>query len=119
MDDQPAILDQSVLDELNDSIGGDPAFIADLVATYLAEAPGHMAAMRAAADAGDSAAIVPAAHTLKSSSASLGAMRLAAIARDIELAGRQGETEGLAERVAAAEETWHATQAELKRAGLA
>ena len=40
---------------------------------------------------GDAAAIVRPAHTLKSSSAALGALRLAQIAREIEMAGRAGD----------------------------
>jgi HPt (histidine-containing phosphotransfer) domain-containing protein len=114
-----AVLDQAVLDELLASVGGDESFIADLAATYLAEGPADLDAMQAAAEAGDSAAIVRPAHTLKSSSASLGAMRLSQIAREIEFAGREGETAGLQARVASAREAWVQTVAEMKKAGLA
>jgi HPt (histidine-containing phosphotransfer) domain-containing protein len=119
MTDETPVLDRSVLDELRDSVGGDELFIADLAATYLAEGPGHLAAMQAAAAAGDAAAIVRPAHTLKSSSAALGAMRLSELAREIEFAGRNGEVADLASRVATASSTWAATVEEMKRAGLA
>jgi len=116
--DEAPILDQSVVDELRDSVGGDEEFIADLVSTYVSEGSGHFAAMQAAADEGDAAAIVRPAHTLKSSSAALGAMRLSAIARDIEMAGRAGTTEGLSERVTEARQAWDDTLKEMAGAGL-
>ena len=91
MTDEDPVLDPVVLDELRESVGNDEEFISDLVATYISEGDEHLAAMEAAAEAGDAAAIVRPAHTLKSSSAALGAMRLAQIARDIEMAGRSGD----------------------------
>ena len=118
MTDEAPLLDPAVLDELRDSVGGDEEFIADLVATYVNEGSGHLSEMRAAADAGDAAAIVRPAHTLKSSSAALGAMRLSQIARDIEFAGREGATDGLGERVAAASSAWDETMAAMAAAGL-
>lgn len=117
-DDMP-ILDQATIAELRESVGGDEAFIADLVATYLSEGPDNLEQMRAAAQIGDADAIVRPAHTLKSSSASLGALRLAQIAREIELSGRTNQATGLVERVAAAQEAWQATVDAIKQAGLA
>lgn len=118
MTDDAPVLDRSVVDELRDSVGGDEEFIADLVSTYVSEGDSHFAAMQAAADASDAASIVRPAHTLKSSSAALGAMRLAAIAREIEMAGRDGVADGLAERVAAARDAWDETLREMAGAGL-
>ena len=96
MTDQAAVLDPAVLDELRESVGNDEAFIADLVATYVSEGGEHLDAMEQAARIGDAGAIVRPAHTLKSSSAALGAMRLAQIAREIEMAGRSDDATGLA-----------------------
>ena len=76
------------------------SFIADLVATYVGggrRPPGGDGA--GGARPATPAAIVRPAHTLKSSSAALGAMRLAQIAREIEMAGRAGD-DGLASRSA-------------------
>ena len=117
MTDEAPVLDRSVVDELRDSVGGDEEFISDLVSTYVNEGSGHFAAMQAAADAG-AAAIVRPAHTLKSSSAALGAMRLSAIARDIEMAGRDGAADGLKERVRQARQAWDDTLEEMAGAGL-
>jgi HPt (histidine-containing phosphotransfer) domain-containing protein len=116
--DEAPVLDRAVVDELRESIGDDEAFMADLVATYVSEGDDHLAAMAAAAAVGDAGAIVRPAHTLKSSSAALGAMRLAQIAREIEMAGRSDDASGLAERVAEARATWDETLREMAAAGL-
>lgn len=119
MTDEQALLDRDVIGELRDSVGGDDEFVRELIATYLAEGPDHLAQMASAAAASDAAAIIRPAHTLKSSSASLGAMRLAAVAREIEFCGRAGDTDGLGSRVTAAHDVWEATVSEIRRAGLA
>lgn len=85
-----AILDESVLDQLLASVEGDRAFVDDLVAAYLADSEAHVEAARQAVAAGDADALVRPAHTLKSSSATVGALRLSATARELEMAGRAG-----------------------------
>jgi two-component system sensor histidine kinase/response regulator len=117
MTDQQPILDQQVIDELRASVGGDDAFVADLAATYVAEGTQQMAEIEAAAAAMDTEAIVRPAHSLKSSSASLGAARMSQLAREIELCGREGRTEGLADLVAAARAAWDETLTELRARG--
>lgn len=107
--DGAPILDHAVLNELRDATGGDEAFIVDLVETYVSEGAVNLEGMIAAAEASDPAAIVRPAHTLKSSSASLGAMRLADICRGIEEAGRTDRADGLADDVELARTTWQQT----------
>lgn len=116
-DDTP-ILDDAVLAELRDSTGGDEEFVRELVDAYVGEATGYLEAMTSAAAADDAAAIVRPAHTLKSSSATMGAMRLSAICRGIEEAGRAGRAGGLAGDVEAAHAAWAATLEALATAGL-
>jgi HPt (histidine-containing phosphotransfer) domain-containing protein len=116
--DGSPILDDVVLDELRAATGGDEEFIVDLVETYVEEGAVNLDEMVAAAAASDPAAIVRPAHTLKSSSASLGAMRLSAIARAIEEAGRAGSADGLADDVALARSAWTATLEAMAAAGL-
>lgn len=119
MTDDLAVLDSSVLDELLASVDGDEAFIRDLVETYLAEGPQHMEQIAAAAGRADAEAIIRPAHTLKSSSAALGAARLSAISKQIEFAGREGRVVDLASLADEAQAAWTATVAALKEAGLA
>lgn len=116
--DEAAILDQAVIAELRESTGDDDEFVRELVEAYLSEATGYLEAMKAAAAAGDAAAIVRPAHTLKSSSATMGAMRLAGICRGLEEAGRAGRTEGFAQDVERAHAVWAETVEALKAAGL-
>lgn len=87
--DQP-ILDAGVLAELAESVGGDREFVVDLVETYLLDGATQLADIEAAFAARDAELIVRPAHTLKSSSATVGAMEVASLAREIELAGRSG-----------------------------
>jgi HPt (histidine-containing phosphotransfer) domain-containing protein len=84
------VLDESVLTEVLETTGNDIGFVRELIETYLADTPILLEAMTAAADADDADALVRPAHTLKSSSATVGAMRLSAIARELEMAGRSG-----------------------------
>jgi HPt (histidine-containing phosphotransfer) domain-containing protein len=104
------LVDEGVLAELLASTGDDPAFVRELVETYLAETPEQLEAMTAAIDADDAAALVRPAHTLKSSSATLGAMRLSALGRELEMAGRAGSLpSNVRELLNAAAETWAGT----------
>lgn len=73
-----------------ESTGDDIGFVRELVETYLADTPAQLAAMAEAVEADDAAALVRPAHTLKSSSATVGAMRLSSVARELEMAGRSG-----------------------------
>ena len=117
IDDLP-ILDDAVIAELRESTGGEDDFVRELVEAYVSEATGYLEAMTAAAGAANPSAIVLPAHTLKSSSATLGAMRLASISRGIEEAGRAGRTDDLAVDVERARATWAETLEALTAAGL-
>ena len=86
---EPA-LDTNVLGELVSSVGDDRGFVVDLAQTFLTDAADLVGAIEGATAAADVETLVRAAHTLKSSSATLGCLHLAAIARGIELAGREG-----------------------------
>ena len=110
-----ATLDPVVIDELLTSVGGDHAFVAELIDAYLTDAPIQLGEIDAAAAAGDAAAMVRPAHTLKSSSATLGLQRLAAAARELEMAGRSGALDAsVGEAVATVHADWDAGTAALR-----
>lgn len=91
MDESDApVLDAGVLSELNGSVGGDREFVLELIRAFLSDGTEQVEAVDAAVAAGDEEALVRPAHTLKSSSATLGASRLSAVARALEMAGRSG-----------------------------
>ena len=116
--DGAPVLDKGVLAELRASVGDDDDFIRELVETYVTEGTANMDELLAAAAAGDAAAIVRPAHSLKSTSASLGAMRLSAICRSIEEAGREGRTDSLAQDAELARAAWAETLAAFTASGL-
>jgi HPt (histidine-containing phosphotransfer) domain-containing protein len=89
-DAEKLVLDESVLTDLKATTGDDPAFVRDLVETYLADAPVQLEGIDAAIAADDAEALIRPAHTLKSSSATVGAMRLAEVSRTLEMTGRSG-----------------------------
>ena len=109
-------LDKGAMTQLLEMVGDDPEFVSDLVDTYLADAPGLLAAMRAAAEAASSEGLVRPAHTLKGNSRSIGATVLAEICRGLEEAGRTGSMNGTAEDVAAAEAEYQRVVAALASA---
>jgi len=79
------VLDESALEELYAVIGADASRI---VTVFLEDAPHLLAQLERAALAPDFAALREASHSLKSSSANLGAMALSAAAKRIELGAR-------------------------------
>lgn len=80
----PAI-DLAIFRELQDSAG--PEFVAELVDTFLEEAPLMLAELRGAKAASKADSFRRAAHSLKSNSQTFGAMALGALARELELKG--------------------------------
>ena len=84
MADAPPI-DNAMFIELQESAGAD--FVAELVDTFLEEAPRMLAELRATATTGRPDAFRRAAHSLKSNSNTFGALTLCAMARELELSG--------------------------------
>ncbi len=107
----PAI-DTGVVDDLREIMGAE---FASLVTVFLDDAPRAIAKLAASAAAGDTAAMAAPAHTLKSTSANLGAMALSAAARHIEQSARQNQLRDPVERVAVLDAEFRRAQAELQR----
>ena len=87
-------LDAAALEHLLEITGGDQEFVDELVDTYLDDGRAQLAAMRAAADADDPVALLRPAHTLKSSSANVGALDLAELCRTLEADARSRHRAG-------------------------
>lgn len=107
-------LDTAALVDLLETVGDDPEFLAELIDTYLADGPGLLAELRAGLSSGDGAAVRRAAHTLKSTSATFGATRLAALGREMEAAADTGDLAAVASRVETAETEFAAVTIELR-----
>ena len=82
-------IDLATYRELQDTAGAD--FVAELVGTFLEEAPAMLAELRAARADADADRFRRAAHSLKSNSHAFGAMTLGALARELELGGLGGD----------------------------
>jgi HPt (histidine-containing phosphotransfer) domain-containing protein len=113
------LLDEAVLTELRASTGDDEEFVRDLVATYVDDAATNIADLATAVGEKDAHAMVRPAHTLKSTSASVGAMRLSALCRDIEAVGRDGNVDGTGAALDRVRGTWAETLEAFRAAGLA
>jgi signal transduction histidine kinase/DNA-binding response OmpR family regulator len=79
-------------------LGGedDPAFILRLVEQFLSDTVGYLEAMSKAAEHNEAVALERAAHTLKSTSANLGALGMVALCQQLQDMGRAGTVAGAA-----------------------
>jgi HPt (histidine-containing phosphotransfer) domain-containing protein len=100
--ESPAIDDAAyaVLEEIAD---GDNEFISELLNQYLVDATQLFAVLAPALAESNAEDLERAAHTLKSSSANVGAMTLSNMCDDLQCIGRSGDLAGAVEKVPAAE----------------
>jgi len=70
------VLDTAVLEELQAMLGGDPAYLHELIDGFLEDTPALLTNLERSVAAGDGDGVYLVAHTLKSNSADLGAVRL-------------------------------------------
>jgi HPt (histidine-containing phosphotransfer) domain-containing protein len=87
---EPPALDSAALDRLKRFGGG--KLLREMIALFLAAAPERLAAARAGADADNASEMEMALHSLKSSAAQLGAMRMQRLSEEGELLARKGTT---------------------------
>ncbi len=107
-------IDRHVIEELLESVGGDRAFLAELVDTYLSDSPQLLSQLHSSLAASNADEFRRAAHSLKSSSANLGALKLSAIAKELEMMGKAGALDGAEPRIAEAESEFKQVQDRLK-----
>ena len=93
----PVLLDTEILDDLHAMLGDE---VDRLIDVFLDDTPRLIQALENAAAGPDYDALRDAAHSLKSSSANLGAMSLSAAAKRVELAAREKSLERPAVAVA-------------------
>ena len=93
--ERPATLDDEVVDMIVD-LGGEELLI-ELAETFRVDTAVRRERLREAIGNGDADVVSSVAHALKSGSASLGAMKLSAVCRELEAAGSSGCLEGAVE----------------------
>jgi HPt (histidine-containing phosphotransfer) domain-containing protein len=89
------LIDNSVLEDLR-ALGGceDPGLLQELIDLFLGDAPRRIDEMHLGLREGDFSLMQRSAHTLKSSSANLGATRLSQVCKDLEFAARDQDRAG-------------------------
>jgi len=83
-------IDEAILRGLLDDMGGDMEVIKELIQSYLEEAPRLLAEDKTALAAKDAPTLQRAVHTLKSTSATFGAMELSEASKAIEAPAKTG-----------------------------
>ena len=111
---EQSVIDPAAWAGLLESLGGDVDFVAELVGTYFDDSPRLLAAMQAALSAGNAEDLRRAAHSLKSNSASFGAMRLSKKCKELEDMGKAGALECAAEQIRCAVAEYEEARAALE-----
>jgi CheY-like chemotaxis protein/HPt (histidine-containing phosphotransfer) domain-containing protein len=96
-DEPPPGIDATALQILERDVGR--SLVVEVVDCYLRDTPARIAALLAALAANDARSARREAHTLKSSSATVGATQIAAIAAELEQSAKASGVDGMAERV--------------------
>src|SRR5512144_1194076 len=91
------IIDPETFNSLKDLMGAD--FIGELIDTYNNETGGLIEQLRQALTTQDATSFGRFAHSIKSSSASLGAMGFSQQARELEMLGRANDLSGAGPKV--------------------
>ena len=110
MDD--SAIDKTVYVQLEETAGAE--FAAELVDTFVEEAPRMFAELRSARAASDAERFRRTAHSLKSNGNTFGAVRFAALARELELRGLDTNPERDVAALAALEAEYKRAVAALK-----
>ena len=93
------VLDQSVLASLRElQEAGDPDIVAEVGGLFIKHSPEKVDAIMQSVEKDDAKGLQLAAHSMKSSSAYIGAMRLSTLAKDLEMMGRSNSLNGAKEK---------------------
>jgi histidine phosphotransfer protein HptB len=107
-----AVIDDKTFTELKETMGAD--FIGELIDTYCDETPRLVAELEQALARADAEAFRRTAHSIKSSSASFGALPFAALARELEMLGKGGDLTGAGPQVARLAAEYHQVEDRLR-----
>jgi HPt (histidine-containing phosphotransfer) domain-containing protein len=96
MEDQ-VIIDQKTYSELKDLMGAD--YVIEIVDTYIQETAVLIQQLQQSLEAGDASSFGRLAHSIKSSSASLGALTFSQQARELEMLGKANDLAGVGSKL--------------------
>lgn len=95
---QSEIIVQAIFSDLLDSVGGDLDFMLELVEAYISSTPELFTSIQQALETANASALQRAAHSLKSGSASFGALSFANQCKELEDMGKSGLLEGASQK---------------------
>jgi HPt (histidine-containing phosphotransfer) domain-containing protein len=90
-------IDLPTFEKLKNDVGSD--FVSEIVDAYCTETPQLIAKLQHALDVNDADAFRQAAHSIKSTSRTFGALSLSALSQELEMLGRAGDLAGSQEKV--------------------
>lgn len=110
-----SIIDVPTFSALKESVGED--FIDELLSAYFDETPQLLSKLKQAFDDQDQETFTRAAHSIKSTSNSFGALHLGSMAKELEMMGRAGNLEGAPARLAVLLSTYEEVRRTLEKLG--
>ncbi len=108
-------IDLTMLGQISRQMPDSPAILSRFIAIFLRASPPMLAILRDAILADDPAAVCSAAHTMKSSNAQIGALRLAAKCAELEMLGAMGQLLDTKQLLEELEQEYQAVHHQLKQ----
>ena len=105
------VIDEKTFNELKQMSGTD--FINELIDTFLEDSPKLIEEMGSALKADNVDSFRRAAHSLKSNAATFGANELSALAKELEMLGKENKINETGDRLRALEEAYESVRREL------
>ena len=110
-----AVIDQNALNTVRDlEKKGATGLLNKVVSCYLSEAPKQLRQLHQAMDSGDASSMQSIAHSLKSSSANVGALRLSAFLKELEAMGKVNSLENAGQLLSKIEPEYRAVEGALR-----
>ena len=106
------VIDQATFEELKEMSGAD--FINELIDTFLEDAPKLIEEIRTALIANNADTFRRAAHSMKSNAATFGASQLSALAKELEMLGKENKLYETGDKLMALEAAFASVREELK-----
>jgi signal transduction histidine kinase/DNA-binding response OmpR family regulator/HPt (histidine-containing phosphotransfer) domain-containing protein/PAS domain-containing protein len=92
-----AVLDPKALENLLSVVGGEFSYLAELIDSFLEDAPQLLAELNQFIEGGDAAGVRRVAHSLKSNGADFGATNFSKLCKELEMMGKSGRLDGAAD----------------------
>jgi CheY-like chemotaxis protein len=91
-----AVLDPKALENLLSMLGGEFAYLVELIDSFLEDAPQLLAELHRSVEDGDAAGVRRVAHSLRSNGADFGATTFSNHCKELEMVGKSGSLNGVA-----------------------